>query len=39
MLADFPFWESAVFYVGVILSFIWVMLVIWGYRRDLRDIK
>ena len=39
LLANFPFWTSAVFYVGIILTLAWVLLSIWGWKRDLRDIE
>jgi hypothetical protein len=38
-LANFDFWRSAMFYISVVLTAIWFLLVIWGWRKDLADMR
>lgn len=38
-LADFAFWESALFYISVVLTGCWIVCIIIGWRRDTVDLK
>ena len=38
-LFNFDFWKSAIFYISLVLTILWGLLVFWGWRKDLSDIK
>jgi len=38
-LADFAFWESALFYISLTLTICWVICLLIGYKKDINDLK
>lgn len=36
-LADFAFWESALFYISVILTGCWIVCMVIGWKKDVND--
>ncbi len=38
-LFNFDFWNSAIFYISLVLTIIWLLLLLWGWRKDISDLK
>ena len=36
-LLNFEFWKSAMFYISLVVTILWVLLSLWGWRKDIRD--
>lgn len=38
-LLNFEFWKSAMFYISLVITVLWILLALWGWRKDIRDKK
>jgi flagellar biogenesis protein FliO len=36
---NFDFWKSAIFYISLVLTILWILLLIWGWRKDVSDMR
>ena len=38
-LLNFDFWKSAIFFISLVLTVLWMLLLVWGWRKDVADLK